>query len=155
MFNPTSFEKQGQVQDKPTSLGVREESTLEEELAELKKELKNVQTENASLKSKVRILNEVIFEEQEKTFEEELKRRAEEEKSRDLEAKLSIVESELLAAQSQLQTQLISQSPPHSDPTSVTGKECSSDSEVTTTTLCNENNILTDRNKNAVKHWPS
>ena len=134
MFDPTSFEKKVPVQDEPTSFGVWEESTLEKELAELKKRLKTVLTENSSLKSKVRILNEVIFEEQERTFEEELKRKAEEEKSRNLEAKLSIVESELLAAQSQLQTQLISQSPPLSDLTSVTGtKSCSSDSEVTTT----------------------
>ena len=156
MFDPTSFEKKGLVQDEPTSFGVREESTLEEKLAELKKQLKNVLTENASLKSKVRILNEVLFEEQERTFEEELKRKAEEEKSRNLEAKLSIVESELLAAQSQLQAQLISQSTStNSDPTSVTGKECSSGSQVTTNTLCNQNYILTDRNKNAVKHWPS
>ena len=138
MFDPTSFEKKGLVQDEPTSFGVREESTLEDELAELKKQLKNVLTENSSLKSKVRILNEVIFEEQERTFEEELKRKAEEEKSRNLETKLSIVESELLAAQSQLQAQLISQTSPHSDLTSVTGtKSCSSDPEVTTTTLCN------------------
>ena len=156
MFDSTSFERQGLVQVEPTSFGVREESTatleLEKHLTELKKQLKNVLTENSSLKSKVRILNEVIFEEQERTFEEELKRKAEEEKSRNLETKLSIVESELQAAQSLLQAQLISQTSPHSDLTSVTGTiKCSSDSEVTTTTPCNQNNILTDRNKYALK----